>query len=166
MGMLAGVLAELKAGVGGVVLVMGEQGVGKSSLLRAGLGGAEDQGCRLLWGVADELGQRIPLWLMGEVLGAVSGGDGASGGDGVAAAVERMLAGMDRLCADSPVVLVAEDLQWAERRACWCGTGWRGRWGSCRCCWRGRAARGREPMRRGCGGRWPSGVASSSSWVR
>jgi DNA-binding CsgD family transcriptional regulator len=114
------VLAAVKAGVGGVVLVVGEPGVGKSSLLRAGLGDAEDQGCRLLWGVADELGQRIPLWLMDEVLAGVTAGEGAVGregavgSEGVAARVERMLAAVDRLCAESPVVLVAEDLQWAD----------------------------------------------------
>ena len=123
LGALRDVLAGVKAGVGGVVLVVGEQGVGKSSLLRAGFGGAEDQGCRLLWGAADELGQRIPLWLMSEMLGAVEGNsaegrlmspEGVAGGDWVLAGVERLLAVVDRLCAESPVVLVAEDLQWAD----------------------------------------------------
>ncbi len=117
LGVLHGLLGEVKAGVGGVVLVVGEQGVGKSTLLRAGLGGAEDQGCRLLWGSADELGQRIPLWLMTEVVGAAEGaqaGGGVMGGDAVLAGVERLLAAVDRLCAESPVVLVVEDLQWAD----------------------------------------------------
>jgi DNA-binding CsgD family transcriptional regulator len=120
LGALDGLLAGVKAGVGSVVLVVGEQGVGKSSLLRAGLGGAEDQGCRLLWGAGDELGQRIPLWLMSEIVGAAGGRasglarSGVMGGDAVAAGVEWLLAGVDRLCAESPVVLVAEDLQWAD----------------------------------------------------
>ena len=59
VGLLHEVLAGVKAGVGGVVLVVGEQGVGKSSLLRAGLGEAEDQGCRLLWGVS---GHAVCTW--------------------------------------------------------------------------------------------------------
>jgi predicted ATPase len=35
-------------------------------------------------------------------------------GDAAAAGVERLLAAVDRLCAESPVVLVVEDLQWAD----------------------------------------------------
>ncbi len=54
-----GWLAGVSAGVGGVVLVEGEQGIGKSSVLRAGLAGAEAAGCRVLWAAADELGQRF-----------------------------------------------------------------------------------------------------------
>ena len=88
-------LAGVKGGVGGVVLVAGEQGVGKSSLLRAGLGEAEGQECRVLWGAADELGQRIPLWLMGEVFAEVDGvsGDGLMGGDAALAGVRAAAGG-------------------------------------------------------------------------
>lgn len=39
-------LDGFSAGVGGLVLVEGEQGIGKSSLLRAGLAGAESSGFR------------------------------------------------------------------------------------------------------------------------
>jgi DNA-binding CsgD family transcriptional regulator/tetratricopeptide (TPR) repeat protein len=138
-------LAGVAAGVGAAVLVEGEQGIGKTSLLRRALGGAEDAGCALAWGAGDELSQRSPLWLMRECLEtgglvAVGGGrqrgDDYSGadcvgpppspgwlpilaglvppGDPVAVEIEQLLARVERWCAVSPVVLVAEDLQWAD----------------------------------------------------
>jgi DNA-binding CsgD family transcriptional regulator len=122
--LLSGLVAGLSAGVGGIVLVEGEQGIGKSSVLRAGLGGAGAAGCRVFWSAADELGQQFPLQLMMECLGsaaepglageAVAGRGGVMSGDPVLAGLERLLAVVDRLCAGSPVVLVAEDLQWAD----------------------------------------------------
>jgi DNA-binding CsgD family transcriptional regulator/tetratricopeptide (TPR) repeat protein len=114
-------VAGLSEGIGGVVLVEGEQGIGKTSLLRAGLAGAEPARCRVLWGGADELGQRFPLQLMTECIGPaaevgelLSGRGGVMAGDPVQAGVEQLLAVVDRLCAASPVVLVVEDLQWAD----------------------------------------------------
>jgi AAA ATPase domain len=111
------------------VLVVGEQGIGKSALLRAGLAGAGAVGCQVLWGAGDELDQPLPLRLMTRCLagGGRSAGGGAGGpglsdrglagplsGDPVLAGVEPLLAAVYRLCAASPVVLVAEDLQWAD----------------------------------------------------
>ncbi len=76
------------------------------------------------WGAADELGQRFPLRLMMECLGSVAEPEqvgelltsrgGVMSGDPVLAGVERLLAVVDRQCAESPVVLVAEDLQWSD----------------------------------------------------
>jgi DNA-binding CsgD family transcriptional regulator/tetratricopeptide (TPR) repeat protein len=117
-------VAEVAAGVGGSLLVLGEQGIGKSALLRAGLAGAAGSGCRVLWGAADELEQQIPLRLMSRCLGpegrealAAGPGDSLGGpmpGDPVLAAVERVLVLVDQLCAVSPVVVVVEDLHWAD----------------------------------------------------
>src|ERR1035441_10689901 len=121
-------------GVGGVLLVVGEQGIGKSALLREALAGAGRLGCGVGWGVADELQQGFPLGVMVECLGAegrravacgwedgvgvTGGGWGFTGpvlaGDPVLAGAERLLAVVDRLCAVSPMVVVAEDLQWAD----------------------------------------------------
>ena len=132
VGMLQGLLAGVTAGVGGTVLVEGEQGIGKTALLREGLAGAAAAGCRVAWGAAEELGQQFPLGLITECLGpegrleGMGNGDAASlshgagrgslviAGDPVLAGVERLLALVDRLCAISPLVLVAEDLQWAD----------------------------------------------------
>jgi len=122
--LLRNLLARLTAGVGGAVLVEGEQGTGKTALLRQVLADSGAAGFRLGWATSDELGQRIPLLLIRECLGtarepADSGDDGAvSGpvppGDPVLAEAERLLAEVERLCAESPVVLVTEDLQWAD----------------------------------------------------
>ena len=49
-----------------------------------------------------------------QVGGLLTGRGGVMSGDPVLAGVERLLAVVDRLCATSPVVLVAEDLQWAD----------------------------------------------------
>lgn len=126
MARIRGLLSGVADGVGGVLMVTGEQGIGKSALLREGLSGAQALGCWVGWGVADELRQRFPLGLMVECLGpagqrAAAGDDGGwavagplLAGDPVSAAAERLLALVDRLCAVSPVVLVAEDLQWAD----------------------------------------------------
>ena len=133
--MLRNLLTRLAAGVGSAVLVEGEQGVGKSALLRRVLGDVEGAGFRLAWGTTDELGQQIPLLLIRESLGSAplgrpdatgaTDGPAAAGyrravagpvppGDPVLAEMERLLAEVERLCAQSPLVLVTEDLQWAD----------------------------------------------------
>jgi DNA-binding CsgD family transcriptional regulator/tetratricopeptide (TPR) repeat protein len=121
LALLAGLTDAVSAGVGGVILVEGEHGIGKSSLLQAGLQAAGRAGCRVLWAVADDIGQRFPLRLMIECLGpdeplptGLSQDPGIFAGNPVLAGVEQLLAKVDRMCAVSPVVLVVEDLQWAD----------------------------------------------------
>lgn len=109
---------------GGVVLVEGERGIGKTALLREGLSGASAAGCRMGWATADELGRDVPLGVMLDCLrvgGWVMRCDDVLGGgplmpssDPVLAAAERLLAFVDRLCMAGSVVMVAEDLQMAD----------------------------------------------------
>ena len=53
-------VAGVAAGRGGSVLIEGEPGIGKSTLVRAALAEAAD-GCEVFWGAGDELGQALPL---------------------------------------------------------------------------------------------------------
>jgi DNA-binding CsgD family transcriptional regulator len=113
-------VAGVATGSGGLVAVEGEQGIGKSALLRVGLAEAAVAGCQVLWGAADELDQRFPLRLMAQCMGDAGRVPPAAetgmvfGGDPVMAGMEHLLTVVDRLCAVSPVVLVVEDLQWAD----------------------------------------------------
>jgi DNA-binding CsgD family transcriptional regulator len=122
-----GLVEGVAGGVGGVLLLSGEQGVGKSALLAKGLARAEGLGCRVCWGAADELQQAFPLRLMGECLGDAGRGllarqeRGAGGlagavlsGDPVLAAAERLVRLVEQWCSAGPVVVVAEDLQWSD----------------------------------------------------
>jgi len=116
---LVALVSDVSEGVGGVVLVEGEQGIGKTSLLQVGLADAASAGCRVFWAAGDELLRQFPLRLMSECLGGAAARPAVPaaatfGGDPVVTAMEEMLAEVDRLCAASPVVLVAEDLQWAD----------------------------------------------------
>jgi predicted ATPase len=58
-----------RGGGGGVVLVEGEPGTGKSRLLREVAAEATGDGFSLAAGVADQLGQTIPLFALRAALG-------------------------------------------------------------------------------------------------
>jgi DNA-binding CsgD family transcriptional regulator/tetratricopeptide (TPR) repeat protein len=125
-------VAAVVAGRGGVAWVEGEPGIGKSTLVAQGLAGAAESGCAVFWGTADPLRARFPLAVLldclqvdarsaqgvqGEIAGLLRGeGVGAlvPAGGAVTAAAERVLVLVDRLCAVSPVIVVVDDLQWAD----------------------------------------------------
>ncbi|MGH3879244.1 MAG: ATP-binding protein [Actinophytocola sp.] len=124
---LAGLVAEVCAGRGRAVLVDGEPGIGKSALVAAACVGATGR-CAVLWGAGDELGQALPLLPLldalrgvgsrerGEAIARLLRGEVPLGGaDPVAAASEQILAMVGELCAAGPVVLVVDDLHWADR---------------------------------------------------
>ena len=123
--------AEATAGHGQAVLIEGEPGIGKSTLVRAACAEAAELGCQVFWGAGDELGQALPLLpiLDGlrvreptdnprqETIVALLRGEVASGRaeDVPTALAEQLLALVDELCAMSPMVLVVDDLQWADQ---------------------------------------------------
>ncbi|MFE9453541.1 ATP-binding protein [Streptomyces sp. NPDC006739] len=129
-------VTDVAAGRGGCLLIEGEPGIGKSTLLAHALAKADAVGCEVLTGQCDELGQRFPLSVMAELLEvdadspdprraetalALEQPQETQGwtmrllvGDPVVAATEQLLVLVDRLCAGGPMVLAVEDLQWAD----------------------------------------------------
>ncbi|MGH3432020.1 MAG: BTAD domain-containing putative transcriptional regulator, partial [Thermocrispum sp.] len=122
----------LAGGNGGAVWVEGEPGIGKSTLLAAALDVPEAGSCQVMWGAGDELSQRFPLGMVLACVGVNTQSPdprrvrlaadlqraaplGWRGDDPTLAAVDRLLTFVDRLCADGPVLLVLDDLQWADR---------------------------------------------------
>ncbi len=118
---LRGLTVGLRSGVGGAALLVGEAGSGKSSLLAALL---DDVGGALVVRVVgDELSQGFPLLPLVEAaaargrpeIGRLMRGQGEMGvADSVVAGSEQLIAWFEDLCAASPVVLVFDDLHWAD----------------------------------------------------
>ncbi|SEO63210.1 Transcriptional regulatory protein, C terminal [Amycolatopsis saalfeldensis] len=130
---LTELLDEVHDGRGRAVWIEGEPGIGKSELLASAFGHAGEQGLQVAWVAADELSTRFPLQVMMECLAIDAAspdprrarvakeltGDqparrtwGTS--DPVLGAVDRLLSLVDELCAAAPLVLVIDDLQWAD----------------------------------------------------
>jgi DNA-binding CsgD family transcriptional regulator/tetratricopeptide (TPR) repeat protein len=121
-------IASLAAGRGRAVLVEGEPGIGKSSLMRAAADDGKTAGCQVFWASCDELSQAFPLLPLLDALDSAPLDSGSAqiaellradsspgnGVDQVAAATERLLSLVDELCTGAPVLLVVDDLQWAD----------------------------------------------------
>jgi predicted ATPase len=130
------------AGRGAAVLIEGEPGIGKTTLLDVVTVEARRLGVRVLRGAGEERAQRLPFAAIGSCLGlhesnsasapAAKSPEPALGqiaallrgerGAGTAAGAadqefivtEAILDLVDRWCTDSSIVLVMDDLQWAD----------------------------------------------------
>jgi len=113
-----------------VVLVEGEAGIGKTTLVRTVCAAAAGQGAQVFCGAGDELTDALPLVPLLDALGVsetstdpdraailrlLHGDTARSTADLVAAAGERLIGLVDDACGRGPVVLAIDDLQWADR---------------------------------------------------
>jgi DNA-binding CsgD family transcriptional regulator len=131
MTLLAGLIREVARARGSSVLIEGEPGIGKSALVRAVVAQAPEAGCQVFWGAGDELGQALPLLPFldalrvrepaanprRETIVRLLRGEVAAdrGTDVPAVLAEQLLALVAEQCAVRPVILVIDDLQWADQ---------------------------------------------------
>lgn len=97
---------EVLSGQGGVVWLEGEPGIGKTALLGEALSAPSVTGARLRWVAAQEIDSGRPAQLIRDCVGV---GVGATEGD-----IGHVLDLVERMISDGPVILVADDFQWAD----------------------------------------------------
>ena len=130
LGLLDGFLRALSRGGGSAVLIEGEPGIGKTTLVRAALDAMPPGRAQVFWGAGDELGQELPLLPFLDALQvrrpspsarrtAIAGllrGEVATdrGADVPAMLTEQLIALTIDETSARPVVLVVDDLQWAD----------------------------------------------------
>jgi DNA-binding CsgD family transcriptional regulator/tetratricopeptide (TPR) repeat protein len=135
--LLDGLFNDLARGSGNAVLIEGEPGIGKTSLIRSAIATAaqaarhgQQNACQEFWGAGDELGQELPLLPFLDALrvrGASANARRATiagllrgevatdrGADVPAMLAEQLIALAIDETAGRPVVLVIDDLQWAD----------------------------------------------------
>jgi predicted ATPase len=131
MALLTGLMKEAARGRGGSVLIEGEPGIGKSALVRAATAEAPQASCQVFWGAGDELSQALPLlpFLDGlrvrepsanprrnTIVQLLRGEVTADRGMDVPAVLaEQLLALVTEQCTVQPVIMVIDDLQWADQ---------------------------------------------------
>ncbi|HET9720511.1 MAG TPA: AAA family ATPase [Solirubrobacteraceae bacterium] len=110
LGLLAEAVRDALAGAGALILISGEAGIGKTSLIRA-LRDELPGGIGFVSGACEPLSVPVPLAAWRELVEAAGGGDLTAGREdrlGLARSV------LSALGACSPVVAVVEDAHWAD----------------------------------------------------
>ncbi|WP_445149575.1 AAA family ATPase [Baekduia sp. Peel2402] len=111
-------------GDGGALLLLGDAGIGKSTLVRAAQDHAAERGLRVLRARAVEAERELPFAGLAELLApvdaptAILGGIGDGDGDRaprqpLAAAIE-LLRLLEALAAEGPLLVLVDDVQWLD----------------------------------------------------
>jgi DNA-binding NarL/FixJ family response regulator len=111
-------LRRTQQGAGGVVLVDGEPGIGKSLLLRDATDEAAEQGFSLAAGAEDQLGQAIPFFALRAALrepfaGLTADDPGRDLPDAAASWITQIRVHLEQRAAVAPVLVCLDDLHWA-----------------------------------------------------
>ncbi|HTZ25997.1 MAG TPA: AAA family ATPase [Streptosporangiaceae bacterium] len=107
-------LRRAQRGMGGVILVDGEPGIGKSWLLRDATDEAAELGFSLATGAADQLAQAIPFCPLRTALREPFAGLAADHHDSTAWWIAEIRAHLEQRAAIAPVLLCLDDLHWAS----------------------------------------------------
>ncbi len=112
-------LRRAQRGAGGVVLVDGEPGSGKSLLIRDSTDEAAQQGFSLAAGAADQVVQAIPFFALRAVLreppaGRTTDESGRDLLDATEWQIAQMRAHLEQRAAAAPVLVCLDDLHWAS----------------------------------------------------
>jgi DNA-binding CsgD family transcriptional regulator/tetratricopeptide (TPR) repeat protein len=119
---LTGLAGEVTAGRGQLVLIEGEPGIGKTSLLRAFFENAAGPPFRRVTGAAEEFDQRLPFATVHSCLEPLASGDPQvaevlaliRGAGAEYPVIESVLGLVEKWCADCPVAMAVADLHWAD----------------------------------------------------
>jgi DNA-binding CsgD family transcriptional regulator len=111
LAVLAGAVRDATAGQGSVVLVSGEAGIGKSSLVRE-LRGRTSEQTTFLTGACEPLSVPVPLAPLRELVEVAGGGDLVDEASDDRLVLARRVT--DALADTAPVVAVVEDVHWAD----------------------------------------------------
>jgi hypothetical protein len=112
-------LRRAQRGVGSLLLVEGEPGIGKSLLLREAVSEAAGQGFSLAAGAADQLGRALPFFALrsalGEPFARLTANDPQRDlSDAPGWWISQMRAHLEQRAAATPVLVCLDDLQWAS----------------------------------------------------